>query len=618
MSGWAILGGALAALWMVDGLRLRQRARSLVLLSPTGAPVAGDHSFLVRPGVVLDEATRQAASEHAQNNHLDVLDLVSPRIASWRAMVFLFVIDPLRFRHDRFARGFSAGDAMLVRSSVLERLGTSPPSEPLRNTRRGGTSQGRPPPTDPLALVELARQLKLHAAVSSDVAVAPGLTSPGMSLRDRRRVLRLVLGDGFVPLFVVQLVLVGLAIAFAPPWGLLALAVFHLQVLLVTLGTQLTPRDRMAHVAFRPVIDLVSALGPVSPSPTHRVTAAELRPVYDALLAHGTTPFFEPARADCPLCHDRDLSKLGEFPDHYQRKPGRFVLSRCRSCGHVFQNPRLSLEGLSFYYRDFYDGLGEELTQTVFGNEMTEYRARAEMVARFTQPKRWLDVGAGHGHFCCFARGLLPETRFEGLDLSESIEQAVRRRWVDRGIRGLFPEVAPELAAKDESYDVVSMSHYLEHTLDPAAEIDAAARVLQKKGLLFIEVPDPESRLGRLFGRGWLPWFQPQHLHFLTVKNLQRLLIERAFEPLVWHRGEAHQPAEFTYLTLVALNRVALSADVPWRPEAGVITRAWRKVVWSTALPLVGAAWLLDHALAPLFRREGWSNTYRVLARRVA
>jgi ubiquinone/menaquinone biosynthesis C-methylase UbiE len=307
-----------------------------------------------------------------------------------------------------------------------------------------------------------------------------------------------------------------------------------------------------------------------------------------------------------------------EVGDHYQRKPGKFVLSRCEACGHVFQNPRLSLEGLSFYYRDFYDGLGEELTQTVFSNEMKEYRARARLVANFAKPRRWLDVGAGHGHFCCLARDFLPDTRFEGLDLSESIDHAVKRRWVDRGIRGLFPEIAPKLAEGGESYDVVSMSHYLEHTLDPAAEIDAAARVLPNGGLLFIEVPDPESRLGKILGRAWLPWFQPQHLHFLTVKNIQRLLTERSFEPIVWHRGEAHQPAEFTYLTLFTLNRIALSSDVPWRPAAGFVQRGWRRVVWSAGLPLVAAAWVLDHALAPLFRREGWSNTYRVLARRVA
>jgi ubiquinone/menaquinone biosynthesis C-methylase UbiE len=599
MNGWAIVGGALAALWLADGLRLRQRARSLPVLPTSDAAPTEDHVFLVRPGVTLDESTRRAASAYASAHDLDVLDLVPRRIAAWRALVLLVAVDAARFRRDRFARGASAGDVLLVRASLLERLGMKPEA------------------TDAVALTEIARTLKLHAATGSDFVVTPLLLSPGIGLRERRRLLRLLFGDPVVPLFALQLALLALAIAFAPPWGLAALAIFHAQALLVTVATPLAPFDRLEHLFARPLIDLASTVGPSSPPP-RRVSAAELRPVYEALLANGTDPFFEPPRPDCPLCRGRRLSKVVEVGDHYQRKPGKFVLSRCQSCGHVFQNPRLSLEGLAFYYRDFYDGLGEELTQTVFSSETTEYRERARLVSAFVKPRRWLDVGAGHGHFCCFARDLLPETRFEGLDLSESIEHAVRRRWVDRGIRGLFPEVAPKLAAGGERYDVVSMSHYLEHTLDPAAEIDAAARVLPSGGLLFIEVPDPESRLGRLFGRGWLPWFQPQHLHFLTVKNIHRLLVERAFEPVVWHRGEAHQPAEFTYLTLFVLNRLALSADVPWRPEAGLATRAWRRFVWSAALPLLALAWLLDHALAPLFRREGWSNTYRVLARRVA
>jgi hypothetical protein len=140
----AILGGALAALWAVDGFRLRQRA---IAAGPFAERCSGRRRpFVLGPaGVVLDETTRQAASEHAQNMGLDVLDLVSPRIASWRAMVLLLVIDPLRFRHDRFTRGFSAGDAILVRSSVLERLGTSPhPTDDAAKSHPSGCSAAAP------------------------------------------------------------------------------------------------------------------------------------------------------------------------------------------------------------------------------------------------------------------------------------------------------------------------------------------------------------------------------------------------------------------------------------------------------------------------------------------
>jgi SAM-dependent methyltransferase len=304
--------------------------------------------------------------------------------------------------------------------------------------------------------------------------------------------------------------------------------------------------------------------------------------------------------------------------DRFQQKPGRFVLDRCRDCSHIFQNPRLSLEGLSFYYADFYDGMGENLIDGIFAGEMREYRSRAGMVAAAARPRRWLDVGAGHGHFCCVAREVLPETRFDGLDFSESIDEAAQRGWIDRGLRGLFPELAPVVAKRGDVYDVVSMSHYLEHTRDPRAEIAAAASVLDKDGLLFVEVPDPECRLGRWFGRRWMPWFQPQHQHFLSAKNLERVLREHAFEPLAWHRGEAHQPNDFTYMTLTTINCIAPRLDLPWRPPSGTLSRVWWHVVWSLALPLLIFAWLLDRALAPLFRRKGWSNSYRVLARRIA
>ena len=93
-------------------------------------------------------------------------------------------------------------------------------------------------------------------------------------------------------------------------------------------------------------------------------------------------------------------------------------------------------------------------------------------------------MGTGHGHFCLVARQHWPEATFDGLDLSESVDEAARRGWVDTAYRGLFPELAGGLP---RSYDVVSMHHYLEHTRDPGAELDAATKVLEPGGHLLIE-----------------------------------------------------------------------------------------------------------------------------------
>ena len=98
-----------------------------------------------------------------------------------------------------------------------------------------------------------------------------------------------------------------------------------------------------------------------------RRLAAALRPDYDRLLAAGTARFCEPRRDDLPALREPRPRVHRRHPDLLQHKPGRFTLERCRGCGHVFQNPRLSLDGLDFYYRDFYDGLGEAGMELVFG-----------------------------------------------------------------------------------------------------------------------------------------------------------------------------------------------------------------------------------------------------------
>lgn len=119
------------------------------------------------------------------------------------------------------------------------------------------------------------------------------------------------------------------------------------------------------------------------------------RPYYQAELAAGVEHFFESRRDSCPWCRSTDLSIRLRAPDLIQCKPGWFTLEQCGSCRHIFQNPRLSPAGLAFYYRDFYDGIGEQSMERLFKMLVPAYRARAEMLRSFTTPKAWLDVGAG-------------------------------------------------------------------------------------------------------------------------------------------------------------------------------------------------------------------------------
>ncbi|MGH3865071.1 MAG: class I SAM-dependent methyltransferase [Pseudonocardiaceae bacterium] len=338
------------------------------------------------------------------------------------------------------------------------------------------------------------------------------------------------------------------------------------------------------------------------------------RPYYQAQLASGVERFLEPRRDTCPWCGSTDLSVRLRTSDLIQRKPGHFTLEQCAACRHIFQNPRLTPAGLDFYYRDFYDGLGEEQIEAIFNGAGQSYRGRVDMLKRVTTPRAWLDVGTGHGHFCQVARKVLPNTTFDGLDQSTSVEQAQRRGWIDRGYRGEFVAMADELAGR---YDVVSMHHYLEHTREPFVELDAAAKILPAGSHLLIEQPDPESSFGRALGRWWLPWFQPQHQHMIPVRNLVQALADRGFSAVAIERGPAHQPVELVAALGFALFVVAPDPRLPWLATAPTRWRRLRhSTVWAVGRPLLMITHLFDKLLSHVVRRTRGGNTYRVLARK--
>ncbi|NNN21428.1 MAG: methyltransferase domain-containing protein [Acidimicrobiales bacterium] len=336
------------------------------------------------------------------------------------------------------------------------------------------------------------------------------------------------------------------------------------------------------------------------------------RPYYQKELENGIERFFEEPSATCPWCKGGPVNEFIHSRDYIQHKPGEFTLDKCDSCGHVFQNPRLTLDGLNFYYKDFYDGLGGEQIESVFGSLGIHYTRRCNLVAKYIEPQNWLDVGTGHGHFPIAAKQILPGTVFDGLDMSESVEDAVDRGWINKGYLGLFPEIAGTI---DNSYDVVSMHHYLEHTRDPLAELDASVKVLKKGGYLLIEVPNPECKWGTILKGKWMPWFQPQHQHMIPRANLEKALEERGFKVVDYEVEDSHQSAELLFAALFTIDSLAPDPRLPWLKPATTKSHIKRKAAFALGVVPVGIGALADKVLEKVVKKKEWSNAYRVLAR---
>ncbi|MET0235091.1 MAG: class I SAM-dependent methyltransferase [Kibdelosporangium sp.] len=602
MIAW-ILFGLVVAFIALDTLRLRARASQVRVLPPASGDsdeFSGDfQSFPAE----LPADVRQAAIEFARTEDLGLVDLIPADLPTIAALDLIKQVDPKTYRSGRWERGISASEAMLYSRKAVDKLGVEEPA-------------------DPTEFVSVARRVKDREGVNVDLAVAPTLPAGPYDLSTRAARLRKL---GKRPALWTSGSMLGYlavlgTVLWTWPWGLIAAALYCLQPLLVFAGTALRPKDllltSLLRAGYTPYLWVRTLTGRwQSDAEIRQQKALEASvPSYRREIELGTERFFEPRRETCPTCGSSALRQWVRSEDLVQRKPGEFTMDRCSSCSHVFQNPRLSTAGLDFYYRDFYDGHGASAAEAVFAGKPDPYYDRARMVQPFTTPSNWLDVGSGHAHFCRGAKEILPDTRFDGLDQGASIEDAATLGWITEAYRGNFKDFADQLRGR---YDVVSMHHYLEHTRDPWDELDIVADVLGEGGYLLIEVPDPEWKLGRLFGKYWMPWFQPQHQHMLPIANLKLALAERGLRPVAEERGKAHLCNDFVLSSYLFLASVAPRSPSPWRPAKPRLKGLRSAVVWSIGIPWLIVAGLLDKTVnQSIARRNDRGNAYRVLARK--
>ena len=70
-----------------------------------------------------------------------------------------------------------------------------------------------------------------------------------------------------------------------------------------------------------------------------------------------------------------------------------------------------------------------------------------------------------------------------------------------------------ELQLPEEKFDLITMSHCLEHTYSPGRVLGQVHRWLKPNGRLLVMVPNYDAMDRRLFGERWLGFEVPRHLY---------------------------------------------------------------------------------------------------------
>lgn len=143
-----------------------------------------------------------------------------------------------------------------------------------------------------------------------------------------------------------------------------------------------------------------------------------------------------------------------------------------------------------------------------------------EVPATIEKP-RLLDIGCGRGDFLIRAEscGYLSS----GIDFDPEAIKVSRLRGLN-AVESRIDEL-PE----NDLYDVITLSHVIEHVYNPEDMLEAIFQRLKEKGYLYISTPNFNSAGRAVFGGSWKGYDVPRHMHFFTVNSLKALLINTGF-----------------------------------------------------------------------------------------
>ena len=231
----------------------------------------------------------------------------------------------------------------------------------------------------------------------------------------------------------------------------------------------------------------------------------------------------------CPFCQvRRAIRPILDAEDYEYGVPGLFHLGQCCACGLHFQVPR----PLPFWIPSFYpDGY---VTYVESGSVLSRWLVRGYyarearvMAALIGNSGHVLDVGCGAG-LALEVFGQRRHWTLTGVELDSRSVRSAQRRGLEV-LEGSFEEATLEPA----SFDLIRMSHYLEHVRDPLLNLERARTLLKPGGILYVEIPSIESWDFAVWGRYWGALHFPRHLIFPARRHMRTLLAQAGFTLVV-------------------------------------------------------------------------------------
>lgn len=215
---------------------------------------------------------------------------------------------------------------------------------------------------------------------------------------------------------------------------------------------------------------------------------------------------------NCPNCGDGEIATLGPYLGTHEIFR-RMNLGCCTRCELVFAQPQPSQAELDDYYAHYWDGEVAISTPSTRRYYLAQSLSRVDYLRQFgifNKTPTVLDVGAGLGLFRDGMTQLGVAHDYVAVETDRDQLKGLRRRL---GSTNAFERL--EDVPAERRFDLLALSHVLEHMHQPHTFIAGLMQRLRPGGLLFVEVPHRDYRYKALF---------ESHLLFFNEASLEDFL----------------------------------------------------------------------------------------------
>lgn len=162
-----------------------------------------------------------------------------------------------------------------------------------------------------------------------------------------------------------------------------------------------------------------------------------------------------------------------------------------------------------------------------------DYYGRHLTYKNVGQPGKLLDIGCGNGSFVQRAKDM--GWQAQGCEIDPKAIKTCHALGLNVLQGNAFH---PEL--KPNSFDVITLSHVIEHVADQKSLLSRIYELLKPDGVLWLAAPNPNSIGLKIFQANWSEFHPPCHLSIPSIKILENMLKDCNFSQIEKLRRGAH------------------------------------------------------------------------------